>query len=125
MRPHFFSVINYWFFPCAIVAIITFASQQSNVSVQNDKTIHFLVYSLLAYFISRALHLSFEFKKNKIFYLAVFLVSLYGLIDEIHQYFIPGRSCSFGDWVADTLGAMIGAYFYVLQNSLQRSSSSN
>jgi VanZ family protein len=36
-------------------------------------------------------------------------VSLLGAVDEWHQSFIPGRSMSFFDWCADTLGALSGA----------------
>jgi VanZ family protein len=32
---------------------------------------------------------------------------LYGLSDEWHQYYVPGRSSSIGDWLADTIGAAI------------------
>jgi VanZ family protein len=35
------------------------------------------------------------------------IASLYGASDELHQSFIPGRSPEIGDWVADTLGALI------------------
>ncbi|MDR0551017.1 MAG: VanZ family protein [Spirochaetaceae bacterium] len=35
-------------------------------------------------------------------------VSLYGIIDEFHQSFTPGRECSALDWLADTLGAVLG-----------------
>jgi VanZ family protein len=34
------------------------------------------------------------------------LGSAYGLIDEIHQYFVPGRTCALDDWFFDTLGAI-------------------
>lgn len=37
--------------------------------------------------------------------------SLYGLSDEIHQAFVPGRSPEWGDWLADTAGALIYAWF--------------
>ena len=36
------------------------------------------------------------------------IVSGYGIIDEIHQYFVPGRFASVLDWVADTLGGILG-----------------
>ncbi|BDU76163.1 VanZ family protein [Mesoterricola sediminis] len=36
------------------------------------------------------------------------LVSLYGVTDEIHQAFVPGRSPDVLDWVADTLGGGLG-----------------
>ena len=42
------------------------------------------------------------------------LTSLYGIIDEIHQSFTPGRSCSVFDWFADTAGAAAGIFAYVL-----------
>lgn len=37
--------------------------------------------------------------------LAVVLATLYGLTDEMHQRFVPGRTAEFADGVADALGA--------------------
>jgi VanZ family protein len=37
------------------------------------------------------------------------LASAYGVIDEIHQSFVPGRTCTLPDWIADTIGAFLGA----------------
>jgi VanZ family protein len=31
-----------------------------------------------------------------------------GVIDEVHQFFVPGRDCNVWDWIADTLGSVIG-----------------
>lgn len=41
---------------------------------------------------------------------AVLIASLYGVTDEYHQSFVPGRMAGLDDWVADTLGAMLGAW---------------
>jgi VanZ family protein len=41
---------------------------------------------------------------------AVLYSALYGLIDEVHQYFVPGRTCSILDLTVDLLGATIVAY---------------
>ncbi len=38
---------------------------------------------------------------------ALALASIYGVTDELHQYFVPGRSCDVHDWMADTSGAAI------------------
>jgi VanZ family protein len=38
--------------------------------------------------------------------------AFYGLSDEIHQYFVPGRSADPWDWLADTIGAMLGVVAY-------------
>ncbi len=34
--------------------------------------------------------------------------SIYGWSDEWHQSFVPGRFASFADWLADTVGAVLG-----------------
>ena len=41
---------------------------------------------------------------------AIFLGSLYGLTDELHQYFVPYRCAGPVGWVADTLGSVLGAF---------------
>lgn len=41
--------------------------------------------------------------------LAAGLATLYGVVDELHQSFVPGRSPSLGDVIADGVGAMAGA----------------
>lgn len=38
---------------------------------------------------------------------AILATSLYGVVDELHQSFIPGRDAAFADWVADTIGASV------------------
>ena len=39
---------------------------------------------------------------------AVVLASLYGLSDEFHQAFVPGRVPDPADWLVDTAGAVVG-----------------
>ena len=40
------------------------------------------------------------------------IVSLsYGMIDEMHQMFVPFRSFSFGDLFKDSIGVFVAAYF--------------
>ena len=40
---------------------------------------------------------------------AVVLSSLYGVSDEYHQLFVPGRSFDILDMVADIIGSIVGA----------------
>ncbi len=42
---------------------------------------------------------------------ALFVVTLVGAVDEIHQYWIPGRSMEFIDWLADAAGGGMGVLF--------------
>jgi VanZ family protein len=41
--------------------------------------------------------------------LAVLVASVYGVTDEFHQAFVPGRVPDVADWGMDTLGALTGA----------------
>lgn len=40
---------------------------------------------------------------------AVLIATAYGLTDEFHQSFIPGRMASWSDIAADGVGALVGA----------------
>ncbi|MDR0524936.1 MAG: VanZ family protein [Spirochaetaceae bacterium] len=42
--------------------------------------------------------------------------SVYGAVDEAHQFFVPGRDCNVWDWLADTLGGVVGSAMLVLAN---------
>lgn len=49
---------------------------------------------------------------------SIAIVFLMGSIDEIHQYFIPGRSCQFSDVLLDTLGGTSGVIFTKIIDNL-------
>lgn len=36
------------------------------------------------------------------------VVAVYGVMDEVHQYFVPGRYASVLDWAADAAGGLLG-----------------
>lgn len=36
------------------------------------------------------------------------IVAAYGILDEVHQYYVPGRFASALDWAADVAGGMLG-----------------
>ncbi len=49
---------------------------------------------------------------------ALLFAAAVGAVDEVHQYWIPGRSADLLDWSADVLGGGFGAWFSVLLPSL-------
>lgn len=56
---------------------------------------------------------------RSMFYIRLYIfpwlyATLYAVTDEIHQYFIPGRSCELRDICMDSGGAVIGTLFMVL-----------
>lgn len=46
---------------------------------------------------------------RKALFAAPLIASLYGVTDEIHQIFVPTRSCDPADWAVDTVAAIVGA----------------
>ena len=70
-----------------------------------DKLAHVCEYGLLASLVYYALKRS-EANTHPI--LTPFLIAfLYGISDEIHQYFVPGRNADVFDALADGLGAFV------------------
>ena len=47
---------------------------------------------------------------NKKTYIAIIICILYAISDEIHQYFVPGRSCQILDMTIDSIGSLTGIY---------------
>ena len=72
-----------------------------------DKALHFTVYAILAVLLTR--QISEVTGRWRAAVLAIALTAAFGAADEWHQGFIPGRSQELADWLADSLGAAVGA----------------
>jgi VanZ family protein len=117
-----------WRLPALLIAgVIWFLSSQSTLPQPKgilgwDKLQHLAVFAVLA--AAAGLWVSPAFWKRRsvlALLLAALTSSAYGAIDELHQYFVPGRYSSFWDWLADTLGAFLGAAAIMLfMRSLKR-----
>ncbi len=97
----------YWLVLLAATSFPTPAFVEFGIS---DKMNHFFAYFVLAVLIKLAITVQDKYpwlKKNASIKTLI-IVSLYAVFDEIHQAFIPGRSCELLDWAADFLGAAAG-----------------
>jgi VanZ family protein len=75
-----------------------------------DKLLHAMEYSVLAVLCYRALRrTAAAHAAPYALVLAIAIAALYGATDEVHQAFVPFRTASWSDWIADTAGAVIGA----------------
>ena len=81
----------------------------------SDKVLHFLAYAVMGVLFYRA-YQTLRFKENLrlLILLSIVSASLYGISDEIHQYFVPYRDASIFDVIANILGAICGVYLYNL-----------
>ena len=98
----------------AYAGLIFFLSSQSSFPVPPgiwdfDKVLHCIEYAGLAFLIARAL-VSLDVTAAAA--VSAILATVYGATDELHQYFVPGRSCDVRDWIADAAGAAVGAFAF-------------
>lgn len=109
--------LRYWGPVCAYAALIFYLSSlphpeerlPSFVGLFSDKVLHAVEYAVLGGLVYRA----FRWGTNGALQawagaLALLATSLYGLSDELHQAFVPNRDASGWDWLADSVGAMLG-----------------
>ena len=75
------------------------------------KCAHFCIYAFLGFWL---MHLVRQYRKERSLFITVALSMAYAVTDEIHQYFVPGRSCHPRDVCIDTLGALTGTLVALL-----------
>ena len=74
-----------------------------------DKLIHAGVYSILGAFTFLALPRRWSPKASVLVLIAGAITTLYGMTDEFHQLFVPGRAADWRDVLADCVGGFVGA----------------
>lgn len=76
------------------------------------KLAHFTIFALLGFFAFGAF--SMDMPSKRAFPAALVLGTAWGILDEIHQLFVPGRSCEFADMCIDGAGALLGTALSLL-----------
>lgn len=71
-----------------------------------DKLYHGLEYAILTGLIVLSFLIETRYTIKQIFFPVLVFISLFALSDEIHQYFVPGRSSSGYDLLADIAGCI-------------------
>lgn len=104
MTPHVRMLLR-WMPPVTWMAIIFYASSLPGSDVPGDYSVyaHFIEYAILAALLFAALRHGRGTRSAALAALAI--ASLYGVTDEVHQLFTPGRVSDPLDWVTDTAGA--------------------
>lgn len=84
-----------------------------------DKIVHFSMYATLGILVARALMVP---RTRVALFSAIAWITVFGLLDEVHQHWIAGREASVLDWAADILGATVGLFaaHFLLSLALRR-----
>ena len=117
---------------CALLwaALIYYLSDQPSVDIKpmfahQDKLLHLAAYFVLGFFTMGIMRASRTGYRASQAWLVIMLVGLYGLLDEYHQSFVPGRNASSLDFVADFAGGLLGAgLLFLLVRQLARRANS-
>jgi VanZ family protein len=112
-------VLWYWVPVVLYAGTIFYLSSQSHPEEQlpsflleevSDKVLHTVEYGILSLLCYRAFRWAAgPAVARQAVVLAIVTASVYGLTDEVHQLFVPFRESGWQDWLADTIGAVIGA----------------
>jgi len=78
---------------------------------------HILTFFFLAFFLLPAI---VKGDNKKIMILAIILAFLYGISDEIHQLFVPGRCFAFSDMMLDLFGILIASFIYIIHLKIKK-----
>jgi VanZ family protein len=108
---HIKKALIYWIATIGYMGLIFALSSQNQFGFflpeNGDKVMHILAYMPLGFLLHMSLRMSGI--SRYVFAAAVLLASIYGITDELHQSFVPGRFASTGDIAADILGAIMGS----------------
>ena len=93
----------------AFCTLIFWLSHQSGLPTPvffpyQDKVAHFSEYAILGVLAWRCFRHQVK-RPELLFLFSLAFCSLYGALDEFHQYFIPNRHVDILDWLADTVGS--------------------
>jgi VanZ family protein len=78
-----------------------------------DKILHFAAYGLLGILFFRAYTaLPLKDHRNMLILFSIGSATLYGISDEIHQYFVPFREADTLDAIANAIGSICGVTIF-------------
>jgi len=108
-----------YFIPVIIYSFVIFyLSHQEKIEYLNfdfaweDKVKHFVAYFIYGLLLILPFAKKYNVLEKKHFLIILSIGISFGISDEIHQYFIPGRYCEFLDFVADGLGVLVSILIY-------------
>ncbi len=77
-----------------------------------DKLAHFVEYAVFAILTFRSFsHITRKITVNRTFLFSALFLTFFALLDEIHQYFVPGRYSDIYDLAMDVLGTLVALVY--------------
>ena len=110
-----------WLHPLSLLLALTWAgvifflSSQPGTDIpppfpHMDKLLHALVFGILGALVLGAMRPGTHGYSRAQVWTALLIAGIYGVLDEIHQHFVPGRTPDVFDVLADITGAALGIW---------------
>ena len=105
-----------WIIVVLVAIFIFYMSSQSFPPSSGGNPLKSILYHLIIFFVfTFFLMISSVRGKNRNFILLAFSIAiLYGVLDELHQGFVPGRDSSLGDIFFDSAGIILASMVYFI-----------
>jgi VanZ family protein len=115
------SQVSGWFvdFVIRVAEILNLDITGWNLNLLVRKAAHFSIFAVLGFLLFLTLYIN----RQKLFSSSVYafaIGSIYGVFDEFHQYFVPGRSCQLTDMLIDASGVMAAVLISIGVMQLKR-----
>ena len=103
---------------CLWFIIITFLTlspgvQTPSIVIFQDKLEHMAAFAILAILLCRSFNPDKKYGPIDRVLISIFIVTLYGAVDESIQGFMPDREASVFDLTADIFGALLGGVSFL------------
>ena len=97
---------------CAAIFVLSSFEQAPKPQLLPDKWGHLILFAGLGFLFARLVAGVKKITFLKLLAITALFCLAYGITDEAHQYFVPGRCSEIGDVIADTIGGFLGVLLY-------------
>ena len=103
-----------WIFVLFVALVIFYVSsltskQAPQIFSFQSIVYHFIIFFILAFFLLFAV---IQGKKFNFLIIPIAIALVYAVLDEFHQLFVPGRACSFSDFMINSFGILFAGLIY-------------
>ena len=92
------------------ISSLSFAPSAASPQSTNATIYHFSIFFILGIFLFISV-LERRWKLKKIF-VVLLIATTYAALDELHQFWVPGRFCSIEDFLLDFTGILFASLIY-------------
>ena len=100
-----------------VLSSMTFGGGYGTTNI-NSTIYHFTIFFFLGFFLLISLLKGKD--DSFLLFIGIMIAIAYGITDELHQFFVPGRFCSLIDAAFDTTGILFAGVIYFVRVKIKK-----